>query len=519
MKKVVTDDLIPSMHLAGLNMIASLNKDSNYIPFFNLEVDREYKGEWKFTHTSHNIGRWWDCMLRLEEATGFEIPADIEGAMLVNLYRYFDNEACMCMEPEGLESDVKDMLVEHSMRENLLTFYMLIRRRNNCWAKTTAHRMLEGIEHTINESEDNLLASLNYARLLEALVPYYELTGDELAYRLAERLANWHYEHTTLPDGSFPGWPRHSHSYLGTLKGLFLFGKMTGQHKYIDRVYKTYLATVRQIVKESGWAAHDIKIVNTTRAETTCPGDAAQLALWLAMEGYSEKCCSISQDCMVTLLDDAERMVRARILPSQILESPEITPIGEGKDRFANLTERMIGAYGGVLTETHSGKFPYTDVTAADIHSLADIYNNIIVETDTAVRVLFHFNRKVHGVQVVSKRENGKAVVTVVSTADKHLDIRIPGWASEETLTVAVNGKAVSPNVQDGFMRIPSVGGTIQVVISYVLPVRIITETVKNVEYRIQFEGDEITGISPNTDFYPFYPDLDVRVNKSGGNT
>lgn len=509
MKSINTNDLVPSMHLAGLNMIASLNKDSNYVPFFNLEVDREYKGEWKFTHTSHNIGRWWDCMLRLEEATGFEIPADIEGAMLVNLYRYFDNDACMCMEPEDLESDVKDLLVQHSMRENLLTFYMLIRRRNNCWAKKTAHCMLEKIEQTMNANE-GWVHSLDFARLLEALVPYYALTGDEIAYRLADRIVSWHYEHSTNPDGTLPDGPYHTHSYLGTLKGMFMFGKVSGQRKYIDRVYKTYLVTVRQMVKESGWAAHDIKVVDTTRAETACPGDAAQLALWLAIDGYTEKCCKISQDIMVTLLDDAERMVRARILPSQILETPDITPIGEGKDRFVNLTERMIGAYGGVLTETHGGKFPYTDVTAADIHSLADIYNNIVVDTDTAVRVLFHFNREAHGVQVESKRENGKAVVTVKSIANKHLDIRIPGWVSDETLTITVNGETLSLDIQNGFVRIPSSGNTVQVVITYDLPVRVITETVKNVEYRIRFEGDEITGISPNTDFYPFYPDLDT---------
>ena len=40
----------------------------------------------------------------------------------------------------------------------------------------------------------------------------------------------------------------------------------------------------------------------------------------------------------------------------------------------------------------------------------------------------------------------------------------------------------------------------------YDLPARTISETTDGVEYRIEWRGDDVTGITPNTDFLPFYP-------------
>ena len=44
----------------------------------------------------HNIGRWWDAVLRLEEATGFVIPGELEAAMLTHLKCCLDNPLGVC---------------------------------------------------------------------------------------------------------------------------------------------------------------------------------------------------------------------------------------------------------------------------------------------------------------------------------------------------------------------------------------------------------------------------------------
>ena len=174
-------------------------------------------------------------------------------------------------------------------------------------------------------------------RLIEALVWFYQTTGDPLALELADRFARYHLKNSTHPDGtlnvaSLEGSPTgHTHSYLGGQRGLFLFGELTGQHEYIDAVLATYRVTVRRIVRESGYACHDLEQVPgkvTNIPESASPGDAAQLALWLATRrGYTE------------FLDDAERWIRARILPSQITEE-------QAKDAHGVVDKRLLGGWG-----------------------------------------------------------------------------------------------------------------------------------------------------------------------------
>ena len=78
-------DLKGSMELAGRNLVANLCPARNYLPYWAIEIDAGYGAWTRFIWPQHNVGRWWDAMLRLESATGFRIPPDREAAMLGNL--------------------------------------------------------------------------------------------------------------------------------------------------------------------------------------------------------------------------------------------------------------------------------------------------------------------------------------------------------------------------------------------------------------------------------------------------
>lgn len=130
-----------------------------------------------------------------------------------------------------------------------------------------------------------------------------------------------------------------------------------------------YRVNIPRLVKESGYTSHNILIESF--GETTSPGDAAQLALWLARAGNAE------------FLDDVDRLVRSRILPSQIRETPSLHPISRfGKDATRDLEKRIIGGYGGCHNHPHGHKVAVTDVTAADVHTLLDIYEHIVLSDD-----------------------------------------------------------------------------------------------------------------------------------------
>ncbi|HEX2973553.1 MAG TPA: hypothetical protein VHP11_14555, partial [Tepidisphaeraceae bacterium] len=328
-----------SLRLAGQNLLSILNPEANYLPYWMLTVEPDYRAELGIWWPAHNIGRWWDAMMRIEEAIGFEIPKPIEAAMVENVHRFFDNPDHISLSPDRVnEWDL------HSLREGLLALNAMARWRKDEWAAGMGRQMIQSVGAKLRDDGTwdvekfdacqkrgkqvihNFDPCDTHGRMLEAIIWFHETTGDAEALRLADRIARWHFANTTQPDGAINPAAKadHTHSYLGTLRGLLLWGRLTRQREYIDRVAGAYRVNVPRVVKESGYTSHNM--VAESFGETTSPGDAAQLALWLCQEGYSE------------FIDDAERLVRARILPSQIRQSPPLRPAAEdGKDAHRDL--------------------------------------------------------------------------------------------------------------------------------------------------------------------------------------
>ena len=88
------------LHLSGRNLLGCLSRDDGYLPYWQMAVDEELRAMYQFRPycSGHNVGRWWNTMLRLERAAGFEIPAEMEAAMLENSWRLADNASGIFLE-------------------------------------------------------------------------------------------------------------------------------------------------------------------------------------------------------------------------------------------------------------------------------------------------------------------------------------------------------------------------------------------------------------------------------------
>jgi hypothetical protein len=494
------------MRLAGENLLNCLDRDNGLIPFWELTTARDYTAQMRRFWPAHNLGRWWDAMLRLEQAIGFEIPAETEAAMLHNLQWFFDNEFALCLCPPQLGWG-QPFFELHSLREGLLALTALVRWRNSLWGRRQGHAMLESIRSLSNSdgtwdltkvaAYERSPIGIEYidtvgsnGRLIEALVLFYEASGDELAFELAHRFARHHLERATRQDGGFnsTSGAHHTHSYLGTLRGLLMFGQLTRQNAYVERVRLTYDVAVRAMVKRSGYTSHDIG--EERRGETSSGGDAAQIALWLARFGH------------IQYLEDAERIVRTRLLPSQLLESPRLTPNGTGDDSYADLDRRIIGGFGGMHRSPHGGKMNVTDVTAACLHSLTDVYNHIVERKGRLTYVNFHFNHEDTEIRVISRRDQ-RAQLTVIPRGSSDLMIRVPGFAT--SVEIAAPGRPPRVERVGNFAYLPAIGYQ-GVTMVYDLPRETFAEETDGVEYVFEIRGDEVTGVTPYDDFYPFYP-------------
>lgn len=511
-----------SMALSGRNLVATLSPAQGYLPYWSLEFDRDLAAHCHVFWPSHNVGRVWDALLRLEAATGIRVPGEIETPMLRNVEACLDNPlgvCCYLTERDGIphKPDPAGWFDNHSQRELLLALASLARYRPAGRAASLAAGMVTALDRHIRPDGDWDIPAMaracrqagiqvtdeqekiyddmhgfrhieSHGRLLEALLELHAVTGYAPALALATRLGAFHFDVSTRADGEAPEAEHtHTHSYLNTLRGLLLLGQVTGRREYIERVATTYRVTVRRYVRRTGFVSHDLRTERD--GETGSLGDVIQLALRL---GH---------------LDDAERLVRCRLLPTQITKPIGLRPAAEdGDDRHASLEARALGAFGGMIRHTHGGHHPTTDISAADLHALAEVYSGVVEDRGDALRVNFHFDYEDARLRIRTTRAE-TCRVEIRLAAPRELEVRIPGWvAVDSVVTTTESGGAVGRTGADRFLRVPR--GPLGVTLEYPLPRETVTERIDGVDYRVGWRGDEIVGISPNTDWLPFYPTL-----------
>lgn len=338
---------------------------------------------------------------------------------------------------------------------------------------------------------------------MEALVWFFETTAEPLVLDVARRVAEHHLRFSTNRDGSVPSGivdaanVGHNHSYHGALRGLLRFGLFTGQREYVDVVEATYRhADHRRIVMESGWTPHDLGKVRFPNAigdpdtDPASTGDAAQLALWLALEA----------GCL-DLLDDVERHVRARMLPAQLTDDdvrrhPERT-----------FKPREVGAW-AIHGPAHAGKGCTPDVLAAVTHSLCDIHGHICTRTPAGLRVNLHLDYEDARLKVTCRRDE-RGVVSVRAKQPDSIMVRIPRWTPEASLDLSLDGRPIPVQRIGDFAWVSRdlLNAHSQIVLSYELPEKRTEERMPSGRcYHFRWRGDEITGISPQDEPLPFYP-------------
>ena len=506
-----------SLELGGQHLLGWLDPDRDYLP----------TGSWAITH---DLGRWWDAMLRLEDATGFVIPGDMEGASLRNLHWLTDNPDGLMFVPPGL--DWHPIMFEfHSLREGILTFAALAKFRGSKWAEQAGHKYIQTLwdglaadfswevnrfdyakyfdevehrdfGHTPFKANQFQL-SVSHGRCIEALVWYYRWTEDSLALELADRLARFHLEHAISADGKIPHYlydedskAGDGQSHLYTLCGLLQFGLLTHQREYIDAVVQTYAVGFPQIVRECGWVAHDLGLsrysdeIGNPSANTESTGAAARLALWMAMHAGRADC-----------YDDVERLVRARLFPGQTTEA----------DRCSNpdvvISDKAIGGW-GANDYPHAGKGFNPSGTAEVVHTLSAIYQNITSRDQAGLFVNMHFDYEGPEARIEVRREDA-ASVTIFPQVEDALFVRIPGWA--KSVQLFVDGDVVETVMIGAYAQVPRLGSGPgrKVELRYDLPERRTREEMPAGDaYEFAWKGDEIVGVAPKDRPMPFYPTL-----------
>ena len=505
-------NLAKHLNLGGENLLGCLCPEKNYLPYWHMVVDAEGRAEYQFRPhcTGHNVGRWWNAMLRLRACTGFNIAPAIETAMLENTWRLSDNPTGILL--EDADPANVDTWYIHSYRETMLASGLLVAHRGSEAARQQGLRAIAQMRVASQDLTqwdlsrcDPALANLKpgergglaytHGRAIEGLLCFWGSTGAPEALAEAERLADYHFQHTVAPDGSLAaGCGHHTHSYLNTLRGLLWLAGLKQQEDRLDALYATYRNAVSSMITRSGFITHDIGDVDVpprSGGDIASAGDIAHLALMLWDHFHDP-----------TLLDDAERIVRCRLIPAQVCEPMPVRPRrDERRDSFRNLPRRFMGAIGGSVGHV-IGQTCVTDFTAAALHSLVELYQRTVDIEERTIRVNFHFDYQAPGVRVKSVRRGSRGWVEIQSDTGKEIAIRIPGWVPRASLRLVVNERPVEIEKRGHTVFVAAEGAKTRARLHFALPASESSEQWRDASATQEsvvchWRGDEIMGVDP----------------------
>ena len=171
------------------------------------------------------------------------------------------------------------------------------------------------------------------------MVKYYRATGYGSALELAILMKEKAVAEYFLADGSYDTdrFGDHTHSTTCVMSSLAQLADLLNDAPLMERVRSFYTCGLWEIRDQLGWVIESsAPDAPPERGEANNTGDILETALILGRWGYAEA------------YDDAERILRGHLLPSQLRDVSWITepPNPSGDDGRHDVARRHWGAYG-----------------------------------------------------------------------------------------------------------------------------------------------------------------------------
>lgn len=463
---------------------------------------------------AHVVGRALWAILLAQETVGINPETDsleILTRYCRDMYHNPDHLSAFMDPANGFERSV----VLHDQREGFLGLLALARVRQDAWARDELREVIASLEKSTDErghlSADKakqsglkarLLGAGNDAttsgRLVEPLMEYYAMTGDERALKLAGRFARAALESTFTQEGRFrevSSSGGHIHSITSSLCGITRYAIRTNDADLIARCRRILDVGVAEYSSSWGWV-DEVMPEHTaneiSRGEINQTGDVIRTALLLGQAGYPQ------------YYEMAERFLRGCLLPSQYQEDDVrriLRPVESPQDDSQrDVPARVVGGYSMMMPNDRqrAGVWPLTtqDIISGGVHALCECWRHRCTGTDDAVRVnlLLDYDgpeATIHSDLPLEGR------VRFLCKQAKPLLVRFPDWADAKTLKVTMRGEALRVEPADGYIKIVPVAAGDEGCVEFAVPCRVQRETVDGTEYTTTWIGNQPVEILP----------------------
>ncbi len=504
LNNVNTTDMRDAIRLGCHTMSRIFNADDNDIPYQHSHVLPEARLAWTANHSeSHVPGRDLNALLKAEAAAGIAIDEDAVDKHARAAFFSYSGPVPLPLNRNEIGGELA-RLIPHNIREGFHALYALARFRNSKRARQLAERSIEAIFELWDPGHgwdrDYLEGRLGLTvprstfvnglgRAIGPLVKLYRSAGLERALELALVLKEKAVKEFYKEDGGYDSdtCGAHTHSVTSVMSSLAQLSDFTSDSPVMARVRAFYDNGLWQLRDELGWV---IEIsgndANPDRGESNSTGDLVETALILGRRGYTE------------YYEDAERILRAHLLPSQLRDISFIRQPSnpEGVDAKRNVARRLQGSFGfpAPWGHEHLGtrrKGFHMDSVGSVVASLCEAYRETVRSDRAGHWITLLFDRETPAVAVQSPYTHEGLRVRVKQAGP--LFVRIPSWVDRGQLIL--RGISEEPRYTNGYLFLAHPPRNRWISIDFPLPRRELTLRHQTRDIRVRLRGDEVVSM------------------------
>ena len=436
-KNVNTTDIRSAIELGCRAMGRIFNPADSGLPYMYTRI---WPDGWLGFSPYHGAiqmsGRHLDALLAAKATLGLDIDEQaIEGHARASFASYSGGLPLPCnhREPGGPLVEVD----EHGLRESFHALHALVRYRASDRAVQIAEAGIRRILEVWTPATgwDRVAIERDYGfgiterptfvegvgRSIGPLVKYHRATGFDPALELAQRLAAHATDRFFLADGGYDAarFGEHTHSTTCVMSSLAQLADHTDDHELLGRVQTFYDRGLRSIRDDIGWVVERYNdTVNPEQGEMNNVGDVIETALILGRRLDDR------------YYDDAERFLRAQLLPSQVRDL-DFTAEVDGGDERRDLRDRLKGVFGfsavyGHLPADQGVAAPSLDIVGGAVASLCAAYRAVVRREDRTTFVNLLFDHATDDIEVGSPYTGAGLRITPRAPGD--VLVRVPGW-------------------------------------------------------------------------------------------
>lgn len=307
---------------------------------------------------SHIPGRWLNALLNAEDVLGIEVDEKAIQTLQHWTYESVEKEGLglpCCIDTNTFAKTNECDL--HNLREVMHACYALVRYRQDEKALETAKTVIASInryydfenarfrrEAFLEERGGKLVGFLEpdytfpmaLGRYIGPLVKLYKTCGLPEALDQAIRLKDVCFRYILDEQGSYDGklFGYHTHSTTSMISSLAQLAEVTGDMSIMQRVRAFLNNGLNQIATDFGWCLEMYERDNMG-GEANNTADIMEACLILGKCGYPEG------------YDRAEKILRAHLLPSQLLDTSFVPDCMDPEnEQTYRLAKDTVGAFG-----------------------------------------------------------------------------------------------------------------------------------------------------------------------------